>query len=371
NPFRLAELALELQIERLRVVEISNARDAALQRLSDAYASVRQKNDYIKALLQDRNGDESAVYTISLDKGEIESLKAHISTQEQIISQLRQQQQSQVRPSLPAKLSDPPPYYEEQKPANVAPRAVEKHAPPAKLLTPNDPEYKVIFHDGILFTSLTNPSYDNPVDLVNARNAALMDIPLPDNPPDATLSAIVIPPPFSLHEFLAGAPAVLRNSLANYRILHNVTTLWCPDREEHGYMYVPAFKCSTNPRIATAHRWAQIDVIGRMSKPTECFYNKEGVWYYAGSYKAFRLDYLSTKEWMQLSNETTSAIVKETIAGRKNSSPQNTYETSQLYACGALKVACVGLQCVGFNQEVYKSILDHSTKFSETKWKSL
>lgn len=88
-------------------------------------------------------------------------------------------------------------------------------------------------------------------------------------------------------------------------------------------MYVPAFKCSTNPRIATAHRWNKIDVLGRLSKPTgtcgyvgfvgarltfffvfsECFYNKDGVWYYAGSYKAFMLDYLSVKEWEQLPAE--------------------------------------------------------------------
>ena len=63
--------------------------------------------------------------------------------------------------------------------------------------------------------------------------------------------------------------------------------------------------------------------------------------------------------------------MKETLSGRKNSSPQNTYETSQLYAAGALKVACVGLQCVGFNQTVYKSVLDHAAKFGQTKWKSL
>jgi hypothetical protein len=63
--------------------------------------------------------------------------------------------------------------------------------------------------------------------------------------------------------------------------------------------------------------------------------------------------------------------VKETLSGRKNSSPQNTYETTQLYAVGALKVACVGLQCVGFNQTVYKSVLDHAAKFGPTKWKSL
>jgi len=122
----------------------------------------------------------------------------------------------------------------------------------------------------------------------------------------------------------------------------------------------------------------------------ECFYHKEGMWYYAGSYKAFRLDDLSIKEWTQLSlevrmrvpfpayacdfsksSQTQSAIVKETLFGRKNSSPQNTYETSQLYAAGALKVACVGLQCVGFNQTVYKSILEHAAKFGQTKWKSL
>lgn len=69
--------------------------------------------------------------------------------------------------------------------------------------------------------------------------------------------------------------------------------------------------------------------------------------------------------------QTTSVIIKETIAARKSSTPQNTYETSQLYSSGALKVACVGLQCVGFNQEVYKAILEHSAKLTETKWKPL
>lgn len=35
----------------------------------------------------------------------------------------------------------------------------------------------------------------------------------------------------------------------------------------------------------------------------ECFYNKDGNWYYAGIYKAFRLENLNTKEWEALSNE--------------------------------------------------------------------
>lgn len=85
-------------------------------------------------------------------------------------------------------------------------------------------------------------------------------------------------------------------------------------------MYCPLFRCSTNPRIATAHRWMAVDVIDCMDKPTgtvklpgraalmnnviaECFYNKDGVWYYAGTYEAFMMDVLSVKEWAQLPAE--------------------------------------------------------------------
>ncbi|KDR82042.1 hypothetical protein GALMADRAFT_49446, partial [Galerina marginata CBS 339.88] len=367
NPFRMAELAIEIQIERLRVVEISNARDAAVQRLYDAYVSIRQKNELIERLqneTKDGNalGYDQAPLTRASENAEIGALKAHIVTLERTVEELRLVVKQQQH-AIPSKLSDPPPRYEESRQKLVETGTQTE-------LVENAETQTNLRLDGSEITYIP-PETDDPTELANARNLALAAIPLPPSPPDATLSAIVIPPPFTLHEFLNAAPALVYPRLANYRILHNVSTLWCPEREEHGYMYAPAFKCSTNPRIATAHRWAPVDVIGRMNKPTECFYNKEGIWYYAGLYKAFRLDTLSPQEFVQLPSETTTAIVKETIAGRKNSSPQNTYETSQLYAAGALKVACVGLQCVGFNQEVYKSIIDHSIKFSETKWKAL
>ncbi|KAF9032980.1 hypothetical protein BJ165DRAFT_1568111, partial [Panaeolus papilionaceus] len=309
SPFRIAEMALEIQIERFKVMEVSNAREAAVQRLSDAYSSIRIKNEVIEKL------------------------------------------QSQLDSS--------------GKSGSGGAEATIKTTDPHGLAHNIDSPVSFV-------SAVYQPPHTTDLaELVKAREELLAAIPLPDNPPDPTLSAIIIPPPFSLHEFLNTAPGPLRASLANYKILHNATTHWCPEREEHGYMYVPAFKCSTNPRIATAHRWAPTDVVGRMAKPTECFYNREGVWYYAGSYRAFKLDDMSTTEWAQLSNEAISAIVKETIAARKNSSPQNTYETTQLYAAGALKVTCVGLQCVGFNQEVYKSMIEHSIKFSESKWKTM
>lgn len=60
--------------------------------------------------------------------------------------------------------------------------------------------------------------------------------------------------------------------------------------------------------------------------------------------------------------QTTQAIVKETIEGRKNTSAQNIYEVTQLYAAGALKVAVIALQCVGFNQSMYHLLLEHASK---------
>jgi hypothetical protein len=56
--------------------------------------------------------------------------------------------------------------------------------------------------------------------------------------------------------------------LGNHRIFQQLTTNWCPEREEHGYFLTPLFKCSTNPRVITAHRWTMVDVIGKLDKPT-------------------------------------------------------------------------------------------------------
>jgi len=69
--------------------------------------------------------------------------------------------------------------------------------------------------------------------------------------------------------------------------------------------------------------------------------------------------------------KTSQSLIKETLTGRKNTSPQNVYETGQLYAAGALKVACIGLQCVGFNNALYRMLMEHAAKCTQTgRWRS-
>ncbi|KAI6017089.1 hypothetical protein EDC04DRAFT_3093497 [Pisolithus marmoratus] len=98
-------------------------------------------------------------------------------------------------------------------------------------------------------------------------------------------------------------------------------------------------------------------ISGQFGKNTEGFYNKDGKWYFAGTYVAFLMDDPTTQEW---GTAFDRALIKETLADRKNVSPQNTYETGQLYAAGTLRASCVGLQCIGFNNKVYHSVLEQS-----------
>jgi hypothetical protein len=52
-------------------------------------------------------------------------------------------------------------------------------------------------------------------------------------------------------------------------------------------------------------------------------------------------------------------------------SPQTIYETTQLYSAGALKIACVGLQCVGFNDLLYRTILEQARKCAQSgRWRT-
>ena len=77
---------------------------------------------------------------------------------------------------------------------------------------------------------------------------------------------------------------------------------------------------------------------------------------------------LSVRIWTALTPlQVTTSLVKETVSGRKNTSPQNHYKILQLYGVGALKVACVGLQCVGFNSQLYQGLLQEAARCNRTR----
>jgi hypothetical protein len=92
----MAEIAIELQIERLRVAEITKARDIALQHLAECYVSIRRKNELIEQMrpghVQEDDGDVNFLLQFSghLESAIIEQLKAHITMLEASNKELRQ-----------------------------------------------------------------------------------------------------------------------------------------------------------------------------------------------------------------------------------------------------------------------------------------
>lgn len=117
-------MALEIQIEKSRVIEAMSARDAVVRRLTEAHISIRQKVAIIdrleieKADLRRRlvaiKGpcDEEHEDDKAKSELEIEKLQTTIKTLQEEIKLLKEcRSQADVRKVL----SDPPPQYEEGK----------------------------------------------------------------------------------------------------------------------------------------------------------------------------------------------------------------------------------------------------------------
>ncbi|TBU40047.1 hypothetical protein BD309DRAFT_1083015 [Dichomitus squalens] len=431
------EHEMMIRLERLRMREALNARDAIVSRLAEACASVRQKTEALAALQEEKEAlqraldraakrDDHGADKENLCRGSMSvksegagearrQLVGYLKAIENKLASLKLSE-GHERPTVseientykvcPVYLSDHPPVikatsaqaiYQQLESIIGTVMKVPEEALTGPLVALRDSANVNSQWHALLpgpLTACVTPSlrdFDAPespwtplegersvalpsvstAEKIEARYAILASLPLPSDIPDDSLTPIFIPAPYTLHDVVSTTSGLLRMQLGNYRVFQQSTTTWCPEREEHGYFLTPAFKCNTNPRVSTAHRWSVVDMSSKLDKPTECFYNKDGKWYYAGIYKSFRLDDLCTQEWECLSQETSQVLIKETLVGRKNTSPQNLYETGQLYSVGALKVACIGLQCIGFNSTLYRGLLEHAKLCMQTgKWRA-
>ncbi|OJT02011.1 hypothetical protein TRAPUB_7545 [Trametes pubescens] len=407
-----AEYEMNIRLERLRVLEALSARDVAVGRLAEACSSVREKTEKIQDL---NNEKENLVKQLEIRASDHRQPGKDGSGNKDIAAPTEVRKLVEYVQTLENKLASL------SMSENRPPNAKEDVQNEYKLLKQNieitvNNVMKALrqgSHGMDILKDVTNASpasvyatpsllkdcdnLDSPwtpvegervptlptattTEKIQSRYAVLASLALPCGIPNDALTPIIIPSPYSVHDFISTTGGHLRSQIGNYRIFQQSTTAWCPEREEHGYYLTPAFKCSTNPRVTTAHRWSAVDLAAKLDKPTECFFNKDGNWYYAGIYQSFRLEDLCPQEWECLSPEerpfvaryqTSQALIKETLAGRKNTSPQNIYETGQLYSAGALKIACIGLQCIGFNDVLYRGLLEHAAHCTQTgKWRA-
>ena len=109
-------MAIEVQVERMRVSEMMSARDAAIQRLSNAYESIRQKTAIIERLQQEaiRNSSLPSTPVSVPEQLEIPRLREEITNLEAVIKDLRHEIKV-LKDHAPGhtKSFDPPPQYDE------------------------------------------------------------------------------------------------------------------------------------------------------------------------------------------------------------------------------------------------------------------
>jgi predicted nucleic acid-binding Zn-ribbon protein len=106
-------MAIEVQVERMRVSEMMSARDAAVQRLSNAYESLRQKTAIIERLKQESICNSPFPSNVP-DQLEMAQLREEITSLEVVIKDLRHEIQA-LKDCAPGhtKSLDPPPQYDE------------------------------------------------------------------------------------------------------------------------------------------------------------------------------------------------------------------------------------------------------------------
>jgi hypothetical protein len=93
-------MALEVEVERARAVEALTARDAAIERLSDAYLSLRQKITIIERLQQ-----------APQEKSSSSTLNEQVIALETTVKTLREQLASSS--NVPVRSGQPPPSHDE------------------------------------------------------------------------------------------------------------------------------------------------------------------------------------------------------------------------------------------------------------------
>lgn len=107
-------MAIEIQIERLRVAEVINARDVLVYKLSDAYTSIREKTELIERL---QKALKLLMNKTNSDSSEDILLPGAQQTEEAMVSQLQLTDLDALIQGLQIHSKDaacPPPEYEEE-----------------------------------------------------------------------------------------------------------------------------------------------------------------------------------------------------------------------------------------------------------------
>ncbi|TFK30556.1 hypothetical protein FA15DRAFT_662534 [Coprinopsis marcescibilis] len=132
---------------------------------------------------------------------------------------------------------------------------------------------------------------------------------------------------------------------------------WCPTAPgHHGYIFVGLGREKTTFAVPEIHN-VFAGLSKTKSKDTRRFR-------YLGKYEAVRVSPLSVAEWNSLDLRVRSTYAKTTKEKTKDSRPSNAIIGA--YDNGELRVPCVQLKCIGFDEELYSALVAEANASSPT-----
>ncbi|KAL4069572.1 hypothetical protein J3A83DRAFT_3586736 [Scleroderma citrinum] len=197
---------------------------------------------------------------------------------------------------------------------------------------------------------------DSNIPIPEARRAAIADAQIiPDLEDDGQ---VCFSRPF-LSQHLGGGPQVLIVKIANPRPLSaqlGMDSYLCPNLWENpwcpkspgmsGYMFVGLGAETT--RFCTPETHHLFVGVAR------------GQYMLMGLYEATRVEPLTTEEWKALPFDMQVKYSETTQ--RKNKDPRPVDAIRRAYNNGGLRVPCVKLNCLDFNETLYRRLRDHQSQ---------
>ncbi|KAF9476789.1 hypothetical protein BDN70DRAFT_881980 [Pholiota conissans] len=137
---------------------------------------------------------------------------------------------------------------------------------------------------------------------------------------------------------------------------------WCPPTNQHAFAVAPLFTYNSSRKTMSKENDAFKGLYGQ---DFHLFYTSHDLYYYGGFYKALDLR-SETPHGISLAGSDLSwkSIAAATLRDDlDSSSPQTSRLLATLYQEGVLKVQILGLQCLGFNADIYNMLTAHYDTF--------
>ncbi|GBE86174.1 hypothetical protein SCP_0900510 [Sparassis crispa] len=136
----------------------------------------------------------------------------------------------------------------------------------------------------------------------------------------------------------------------------NELFMWASKESQHAIVLSPAFEYHAGVGNKLWVKTTDHECL--LGQTREVFFHDQltSRWNYAGTFKCLNLFTLITKEYKQLSKFVKSAVMRRTLRTPHLIPPIVKKLIADLYDKGVAKVECTGLQCIGFNHDLYDSL---------------